>query len=123
MIFPSRRRTVWAMVLLLAALVAVVSPAVALAQAPPGTPAPGAPPGQRAEPPPTRPATRDDFGNWGLLGLLGLVGLAGLLRRDRRDLVVHSRLFSPPFPPRELWKGCVSVTNGRLHSARASTNF
>ena len=84
MIFPSRRRTVWAMVLLLAALVAVVSPAVVLAQAPPGTPAPGAPPGQIAEPAQTRTATRDDSGNWGLLGLLGLLGLAGLLRRDSR---------------------------------------
>jgi hypothetical protein len=87
MIFQSRRRTVWTMVLLLAVVVAVVSPAVALAQAPPGTPAPGAPPGQVAEPPPTRPATRDGFGNWGLLGLLGLLGLAGLLPRDRRRSV------------------------------------
>ncbi|MDQ3831085.1 MAG: hypothetical protein M3361_17660 [Candidatus Tectomicrobia bacterium] len=93
MIFPSRRRTVWAMVLLLAALVAVVSPAVVLAQAPPGTPAPGAPPGQMREPPPTRTATRDDnSGYWGLLGLLGLVGLAGLLRRDRgRSVTVADR--------------------------------
>jgi MYXO-CTERM domain-containing protein len=92
MIFPSRRRTVWAMVLLVAAIVAVIAPAVALAQAPPGTPAPGAPPGQIAEPPPTRTATRDDFGNWGLLGLLGLVGLAGLLRRDRgRSVTVADR--------------------------------
>jgi MYXO-CTERM domain-containing protein len=87
MIFPSRRRTVWAVLVLLTAIVAVMAPAGALAQAPPGTPAPGAPPGQIAEPPPTRPATRDDFGNWGLLGLLGLVGLAGLLRRDRRRSV------------------------------------
>jgi MYXO-CTERM domain-containing protein len=91
MIFASRRRTVWAMVLLLAAIVAVVSPAVALAQAPPGTPAPGAPPGQVAEPPPTRTATNDS-GNWGLLGLLGLVGLAGLLRRGRgRSVTVADR--------------------------------
>ena len=97
MIFPSRRRTVWAMVLLLAALVAVVSPAVALAQAPPGTPGPstpvpGAPPGRVAEPPPTRPATRDGSGNWGLLGLLGLLGLAGLLPRARgRSVTVADR--------------------------------
>jgi MYXO-CTERM domain-containing protein len=87
MIFPSRRRTVWAMMVLLAVIVAVLSPAVALAQAPPGTPVPGAPPGQIAEPPPTRTVTSDDSGNWGLFGLLGLVGLAGLLRRDRRRSV------------------------------------
>jgi MYXO-CTERM domain-containing protein len=93
MIFASRRRTVWAMVLLLAAIVAVVAPAVALAQAPPGTPAPGAPPGQVGEPPPTRTAPRDDTSSsWGLLGLLGLVGLAGLLRRDRgRSVTVAER--------------------------------
>jgi MYXO-CTERM domain-containing protein len=88
MTFLSRRRTVWAMVLLLTVLVAVMSPAVALAQAPPGTPAPGATPGQRVEPPATRTEARDDdSGKWGLLGLLGLVGLAGLLRRDRAPSV------------------------------------
>jgi MYXO-CTERM domain-containing protein len=87
--FPSRRRTVWAMVLLLAAIVAVVSPAVALAQAPPG-----APPGGAGQVPPARPTeTRDDdSGSWGLLGLLGLAGLAGLLRRDRgRSVTVADR--------------------------------
>ena len=88
MTFLSRRRTVWAMVLLLTVLVAVMSPAVALAQAPPGTPAPGATPGQREEPPATRTEARDDdSGKWGLLGLLGLVGLAGFLRRDRAPSV------------------------------------
>jgi MYXO-CTERM domain-containing protein len=93
MTFSCYRRTVWAMVLLLTALLVVMSPAVALAQAPPGTPAPGAPPGQIREPPPTRTETRDDdFDNWGLLGLLGLVGLAGLLRRDRaRSVTVADR--------------------------------
>ena len=93
MIFLSHRRPVWAMVLLLAALVAVMSPVVALAQAPPSPPTPGAPPGQIEEPPPTRIATRDDnSGYWGLLGLLGLVGLAGLLRRGRgRSVTVADR--------------------------------
>jgi MYXO-CTERM domain-containing protein len=75
-----------AVVLLLAALVAAVSPSVALAQAPAG---------QTAQAPPvTRTETRDDddFDNWGLLGLLGLVGLAGLLRRDRaRSVTVADR--------------------------------
>jgi MYXO-CTERM domain-containing protein len=76
------------MVLLLTVLMAVMSPAGALAQAPPGTPAPGATPGQRVEPPATRTEARDDdSGKWGLLGLLGLVGLAGLLRRDRAPSV------------------------------------
>jgi MYXO-CTERM domain-containing protein len=77
MTFPSCRRTVCAIVLLLGVLVAVVPPSVALAQAPAG---------QTVQPPPaTRIETRDDddSGKWGLLGLLGLVGLAGLLRRDR----------------------------------------
>jgi hypothetical protein len=94
MIFASRRRTVWAMVLLLAAIVAVVAPAVALAQAPPGTPAPGAPPGQVGEPLPTRTAPRDDYsGYWGLLGLLGLLGLAGLLAsREKRRNFVRQRI-------------------------------
>jgi MYXO-CTERM domain-containing protein len=82
----SCRRTVLAVVLLLAALVTVVSPAVALAQAPAG---------QIGQAPPvTRTETRDDddSGNWGLLGLLGLVGLAGLLRRDRaRSVTVADR--------------------------------
>jgi MYXO-CTERM domain-containing protein len=93
MTFPSCRRTVWAVMVLLTVIVAVIAPSVALAQAPPGTPAPGAPPGQIREPPPTRTETRDDdFDNWGLLGLLGLVGLAGLLRRDRaRSVTVADR--------------------------------
>jgi MYXO-CTERM domain-containing protein len=76
----SCKRTVLAVMVLLTVIVAVMSPMVVLAQAPPGTPAPG----QRVEPPATRTETReDDSGKWGLLGLLGLVGLAGLLRRDR----------------------------------------
>jgi MYXO-CTERM domain-containing protein len=81
MTYPSCRRTVFAVVLLLATLVAVVSPAVALAQAPAGQT------GQA--PPATRPEARDDddSGKWGLLGLLGLVGLAGLLRRDNARAV------------------------------------
>ena len=89
MTFPSCRRTVWAVLLLLTAIVAVMSPAVALAQAPPGTP-----PGGAVQAPPAMPTeTRDDdSGYWGLLGLLGLVGLAGLLRRDRgRSVTVADR--------------------------------
>ncbi len=86
MTFPSCRRTVWAVLLLLTAIVAVMSPAVALAQAPAG---------QTGQAPPvTRTETRDDddSGKWGLLGLLGLVGLAGLLRRDRaRSVTVADR--------------------------------
>jgi MYXO-CTERM domain-containing protein len=86
MTFRSCKRTVVAVVLLLAALVAVVSPSVALAQAPAG---------QTVQAPPaTRTETRadDDSGNWGLLGLLGLVGLAGLLRRDKaRSVTVADR--------------------------------
>ena len=81
----SCRRTVLAVVLLLAALVTVVSPSVALAQAPAG---------QIGQAPPvTRTETRDDdSGKWGLLGLLGLVGLAGLLRRDNaRSVTVADR--------------------------------
>jgi hypothetical protein len=87
MIFPSCRQTVRAVLIFLTVIAAIIAPAGALAQAPPGTPTPGAPPGQIAEPPPTQTATRDGFGNWGLLGLLGLVGLARLLRRDRRRSV------------------------------------
>ncbi len=81
----SCRRTVLTVVLLLAALVAAVSPAVALAQAPAG---------QTVQAPPmTRTEARDDgSGKWGLLGLLGLAGLAGLLRRDRpRSVTVADR--------------------------------
>jgi|SoiMethySBSTD1v2_1073268.scaffolds.fasta_scaffold5463077_1 hypothetical protein len=89
MTFPTCRRTVLAVMV----LVAVMSPAVALAQAPPGTPGPGVTPGQRVEPPATQTVMRgDDSGKWGLLGLLGLVGLAGLLRRDRgRSVTVADR--------------------------------
>jgi hypothetical protein len=80
MTFPSCKRTALAVMVLLTALVAVMSPSVVLAQAPPGAPPGGAGQG----PPATRTETRDDrFGNWGLLGLVGLAGLAGLLRRDR----------------------------------------
>ena len=89
MILPSGRRTVLGMVLLFVAIVAVLSPVVVLAQAPPG-----APPGTAGQVPPARPTeTRDDgSGKWGLLGLLGLVGLAGLLRRDRaRSVTVTDR--------------------------------
>lgn len=86
MTFRSCKRTVLAVVLLLASLVAVVSPSVALAQAPAG---------QTVEAPPvTRTETRDDddSGKLGLLGLLGLVGLAGLLRRDKaRSVTVADR--------------------------------
>jgi MYXO-CTERM domain-containing protein len=92
MTFRSCRRTVLAVMVLLMLLVAVMAPA--LAQAPPGTPVPGAPPGQVAEPPPTRPETTSS--NWGLLGLLGLLGFAGLLRRDsRRPLDQRDRADSP----------------------------
>jgi hypothetical protein len=60
MTFRSCRRTVWAVVLLLAAIMAVVSPSVVLAQAPVG---------QTVQAPPvTRTETRDDddSGKWGL---------------------------------------------------------
>jgi MYXO-CTERM domain-containing protein len=84
---PSCKRTVLAVVLVLAALMAVVPPSVALAAQ--------APAGQTVQAPPmTRTETRDDddSGKWGLLGLLGLVGLAGLLRRDRaRSVTVADR--------------------------------
>lgn len=82
---PASRRTVLAVVFLLAALLAVLSPAVVLVQATAG---------QTVQAPPVTPEARDDdgFDNWGLLGLLGLVGLAGLLRRDRgRSVAVADR--------------------------------
>src|ERR687893_734964 len=60
MIFPSCRRPVWTVLLLLTAIVTAIAPGVALAQAPPSPPTPGAPPGQIAEPPPTPTAMRDD---------------------------------------------------------------
>jgi MYXO-CTERM domain-containing protein len=86
MTWRSSRRIVLTVLLLLAALVAVVSPSVALAQAPAG---------QIGQAPPVmRTETRDDddSGKWGLLGLLGLVGLAGLLRRDKaRSVTVADR--------------------------------
>jgi MYXO-CTERM domain-containing protein len=93
MTFPSCKRTALAVMVLLAVIMAVMSPVVVLAQAPPGTPGPGVTPGQRVEPPATRTETRaDNSGKWGLLGLLGLAGLAGLLRRDRtRSVTVADR--------------------------------
>jgi hypothetical protein len=89
MTFPSRKRTVWAVIVLLTAIVVVMSPTAVLAQAPPGAPPGGAgqvPPGPRTEP-------RDDgSGKWGLLGLLWLAGLAGLLGRNRgRSVTVTDR--------------------------------
>jgi MYXO-CTERM domain-containing protein len=86
MTVPSYKRTVLAVVLLLAALVAAMPPSVALAQAPAGQ-AGQAPPATRTE-----ARDDDDSGKWGLLGLLGLVGLTGLLRRDRgRSVTVADR--------------------------------
>jgi MYXO-CTERM domain-containing protein len=86
MTVPSYKRTVLAVVLLLAALVAAMLPSVGLAQAPAGQ-AGQAPPATRTE-----ARDDDDSGKWGLLGLLGLVGLAGLLRRDRgRSVTVADR--------------------------------
>jgi MYXO-CTERM domain-containing protein len=86
MTFRSCKRTVLAVVLPLAALVAVVPSSVARAQAPAG---------QTVQAPPvTRTETRDDNdpGKWGLLGLLGLAGLAGLLRRGTaRSVTVADR--------------------------------
>ena len=84
---PSCKRTVVAVVVLLAALVAAVPPSVALA-----APAPA---GQTVQAPPVTPTEAGDddaSGNWGLLGLLGLAGLAGLLRRNRaRSVTVADR--------------------------------
>lgn len=95
MTFLSCTRTVLAVVLLLAALVAVAPPSVALAQAPAGQTVQVPPAGPTVQTPPaTRTETRndDDSGKWGLLGLLGLVGLAGLLRRDKaRSVTVADR--------------------------------
>jgi hypothetical protein len=104
MTFSSCRRAVWAMVVLLAAIVAVVPPSVALAQAPPGQ-AGQAPPVTRTE-----ARNADDCDSWGLLDLvwlvspdnfvflvflvvsLGLVGLARLLRRAKaRSVIVADR--------------------------------
>jgi MYXO-CTERM domain-containing protein len=91
----SCRRTVLAVVLLLLAIVAIVSPSVVLAQAPAGPTVQAPPAGPTVQTPPaTRTETRadDDSGKWGLLGLLGLVGLAGLLRRDKaRSVTVADR--------------------------------
>jgi MYXO-CTERM domain-containing protein len=78
---PSSQRTVLAVACLLTALVAVVSPPVAQAQAPAAGQTAPAP---RAE---VRDDDGDDAGKWGLLGLLGLAGLAGLRRRDRARAV------------------------------------
>jgi len=70
------RRTIPALVLLLAAVITIAAVPMAAAQTP------GAPPAQS---PQTNVAdTRDDSsGEWGLIGLIGLLGLAGLMRRDR----------------------------------------
>jgi MYXO-CTERM domain-containing protein len=91
----SGRRMVLAVVLLLLAIVAMVSPSVVLAQAPAGQTVQAPPAGPTVQTPPaTRPETRDDddSGKWGLLGLLGLIGLAGLLRRDNaRSVTVADR--------------------------------
>ena len=91
----SWKRTVVAVVLLLAALIAVVPSSVVLAQAPAGPTVQAPPAGPTVQTPPaTRIETRndDDSGKWGLLGLLGLVGLAGLLRRDKaRSVTVADR--------------------------------
>ena len=92
MTYPSCRRTVLAVVLLLATLVAVVSPSVALAQAPAG---------QTVQAPPaTRPEARDDDDS----GTRSSIG--GRAR--------------PLFFPTLLLTCDVSVTNGQLHSTRAS---
>jgi MYXO-CTERM domain-containing protein len=95
MTFPFYKQTMLVVVLLLAALVAVVFPSVAQAQAPAGPTVQAPPAGPTVQAPPaTRPETRDDddSGKWGLLGLLGLVGLAGLLRRDQaRSVTVADR--------------------------------
>ena len=73
------RRTIPALVLLLAAIITVAAVPWAAAQTP------GAPPAQSPGPGPVD--TRDDSsGDWGLLGLIGLLGLAGLMRRDRTRL-------------------------------------
>jgi MYXO-CTERM domain-containing protein len=69
------RRTIPALVFVLAAIMAVSPISGAFAQAP------TVQPGQ--SPPAARTDTDDDAGNWGLLGLIGLLGLAGLMRRDR----------------------------------------
>ena len=81
---------VWAVVLLLAAIMIVTPSSVALAQAPPA---------QAAQAPPASPIeTRDDddSGKWGLVGLLGLLGLAGLMRRDRTRPLDRTDRPSPP---------------------------
>src|SRR5262245_49480166 len=115
MTFLSCRRRVLPVVLLLAALVAVVPPSVALAQAPAG---------QTVQ---ARPATRtetrdnDDSGKWGLLGL------AGLLHRDRarpldRTDPTRSSIGGRSLPHKRtssLTCG-VSVTQGQFHFAWAS---
>jgi MYXO-CTERM domain-containing protein len=75
-----------AVVMLLAALGAAISPEVALAQAPGGQTT------QAVRATRSGAGDDDDSGQWGLLGLLGLVGLAGLLRRDRpRSVTVVDR--------------------------------
>ena len=87
MTFPPCRRKVLTVVFLLAALVTVVLPSVALAAQAPAGQTVQAPPAARAE-----ARGGDGFDDWGLLGLLGLAGLAGLLRRGRpRSVTVADR--------------------------------
>jgi hypothetical protein len=119
---PSCRRTVLAVVVLLAALVAVGSPAVALAQAPAG---------QIGQAPPvTRTEARDDddSGNgassasWGSSAWLAS---DAAIQRDRSpwpiDPSVDRRSFIPPCLPTSSLTCGVSVTNGRLDAAWASS--
>jgi hypothetical protein len=126
MIFPSRRRTARAMVLLLAVIMAVVSPAVALAQAPPGTPQRGA-----SQDPPVRPTeTRDDdagymdsgFDTWkdwieilviGIAIPVGLAAAAGvnqwlgqyLKKRSFQRIVLRELEEISPHPPSRMTNG------------------
>ena len=86
MTFPSCKRTALAVMVLLAVIVAVMSPVVVLAQAPPGTPSPGATPGQRVEPPATRTETRaDNSGKWGSSAYLAWQGWLVSCAATERD--------------------------------------
>jgi len=86
----SCRRMMWALVLLLVAIVAVTPSSVALAQALPGQ-TPQVPPA-----PQTGTIDDDSSSKWGLAGLLGLLGLAGLIRRDRARPLDRTDRPSPP---------------------------